>query len=478
MSQELGKDQPHSGELLGETGLQYSGRLTGNLQKTDDPRNWRAAKKWICTCILVLMTAMIAIASSIYSAAIPSIAARYKCSQTIATLGITTFLLGFGSGPLLFAPLSEVWGRLNIFRVTFGLFVVLQIACALAPNIVSLIIFRLLSGFFGSPAVTNTAGAIADIWDQAHRSVPLALFSAASFLGPVIAPTIGGFVSQYTTWRWNFWIVLILSGTIYVSMIIYVPETYAAKLEKQDGCGRGTHSQDRIQRQLYTSLTRPWVMLLTEPILLSLSLYMAFLYGILYLDFTAYPFVYKETRGWSPGIAGLSFLGMCVGMFFATLASPLINRIHGVYVRRLGGTQPEARLPHLIPLAWLLPLSLFWFAWTAGPPIHWLVGISSGIIYGFALIIVFLGITSYLTDCYGPYAASAMAANAVLRSVFGATFPLFANDMYQKLNIGWATSVLAFVALVMAPLPWVFYRFGPALRERSAFHVQIRELEQ
>ncbi|KAF4189668.1 hypothetical protein CNMCM7927_007352 [Aspergillus lentulus] len=373
------------------------------LEEQENPRCWSAGKK-----------------CNIYTAAIPSISHAYGCSSTVATLGITTFLLGFASGPLLFAPLSEVWGRNTIFRLVLGLFVLFQIGCALAPNVASMIVFRFFSGFFGSPTVTNSGGSITDIWPQDNRSVPLALFSAASFLGPVIAPTVGGFICQYTSWRWNFWVVLILSGVCYVAMTVFLPETYPPRLlmdKRRSMPGYSPANQPPIKEMLYTTLTRPWLMLFTEPILFLLSLYMALVYGILYLDFTAYPVVYRETRGWSASIAGLSFLGICVGMAIATLISPYVNQIHGIYVRRLGGPQPEARLPHLIVISWLIPVSLFWFAWTASPPTHWISGIVAGVPFGFGLILLFLGITSYLTDCYGSFGASALAANAVLRSL-------------------------------------------------------------
>lgn len=156
-------------------------------------------------------------------------------------------------------------------------------------------------------------------------------------------------------------------------------------------------------------------------------------------------------------------------MTLATVGSPYINLIHSRFVDRLG-PQPEARLPHLIVLSWLIPISLFWFAWSATPPTHWICGIISGAPFGFTLIALFLGIMAYLTDCYGPYSASALAANNVLRSLFGAVFPLFAGHMYEALGVSWATSVLAFIALAMTPLPWVFYKFGPQIRAKSKYH--------
>lgn len=371
-------------------------------------------------------------------------------------------------------------GRNTVYRTTLLLFVLFQLGCALSPNIAALLVFRFFSGFFGSPTVTNSGGSITDIWPQSHRSVPFALFSAASFLGPVIAPTIGGFIVQYLSWQWVFWLVLIISGVVYVAMVVFLPETYHSKL-LQDKARRLGMPDRRppIKKQLYINLTRPWLMLFTEPILFLLSLYMAFVYGILYLDFTAYPIVYEQSRHWSAGISGLSFLGLTVGMAIATILSPYINRVYNHYVKKLGGPQPEARLPHLIILSWLIPIGLFWFAWTALPPTHWISGILAGIPFGLGLVTLFLGITSYLTDCYGQFSASALAANAVFRSLFGAGFPLFAKAMYDKLGTTWATSLLGFLAVAMAPLPWVFYRFGPRLRAVSKYHMStVRSQEK
>lgn len=291
--------------------------------------------------------------------------------------------------------------------------------------------------------------------------------------------------------RRNYWIVAIIGGVSYISVLALLPETYAPViLKKKQAYLQKDHSEENPKIDYHVTLTRPWIMLFTEPILFLLSLYMAFCYGILYLDFTAYPIVFSQTRGWAPGPSGLSFLGIGIGMALATASSPLINRVHAHYVTKLqqqrsstanddnNSSPPEARLPHLILLSWLIPLGLFWFAWTSSPRYHALLPIAAGIPFGAGFVPLFLAITAYLTDCYGRrFAASALAANALLRGLFGAAFPLFARDMYQALGTEWATSVLGFVALGMAPLPWVFYRWGPALRARSGFHRRTVEAE-
>ncbi|KAI4591791.1 hypothetical protein KJ359_012595 [Pestalotiopsis sp. 9143b] len=460
-------------------GVQMRSFDTLTLDDNENPLAFSPARRWACTILVATMTASIAFCSSIHTAAISSVQQSFACSRTVSTLGVTTFLLGFGSGPLIFAPLSEVFGRNPVYRVTLFLFVLFNLGCALSPNIAALLVFRFLCGFFGSPTVTNSGGSLTDIWPSSHRSVPLALFTAASFLGPVLSPIVGAFICQYTSWRWCYWVVLILSATVYVCMLAFLPETYPPRLLQLKAQRLGIeYPRLSLKVMIKTNLTRPCIMFFTEPILFLLSLYMAFLYGILYLDFTAYPYVFQEVRHWSVGISGLAFLGIGVGMAIVSAISPYVNRIYGRYVQKLGGPVPEARLPHLIIVAWLVPIGLFWFAWTSSASIHWASCIVAGVPFGFGFVSLFLGITSYLIDCYGRYAASALAANAILRSLFGAVFPLFSRQMYDDLGTGWGTSLLGFVALAMTPMPYVFYHYGPKIRARSAFHQMTMDQEK
>ena len=449
------------------------------LLPSEDPTTWSTPLKWSSTLIIVLMTTCVTLTSSIHTAAIPSITTTFTCTPTLATLGITMFLLGFASGPMLFAPLSETLGRQLVFRITMGLFVVFNVGCAVGSNLVMLLVMRFLSGFFGSPVVTNSGGCLADVWLQEERSVPFALFTMGSSVGPVLGPIAGGFIAQYLKWRWLYWIVSIVSGIVYVAMVFLLPETYAPVLLQRKRRKHGAGSPRRSFREQYaTNLTRPWLMLFTEPILLVLGLYSAFVWGILYLDFTAYPVVFRQTRHWSEGISNLSLLGIGSGMAIATAASLWINVLHGIWCKKLGGPKPEARLPHLVIIAWSIPVALFWFGWTANPPTHWIVCILAGVPFGTGFVALFLGTNAYLTDCYGRFSASALAANAVMRSLFTAGFPLFARQMYIGIGTPWASSILGFVALAMAPVPWLFFRYGPWIRARSKYHLCTVELEE
>lgn len=265
---------------------------------------------------------------------------------------------------------------------------------------------------------------------------------------------------------------MILGGSVYIFALLCLPETYAPKLilqkKEKEGLQESFHWKERYRE----NLIRPWVMLFTEPIVWAFSIYMAFLYGIMTLCLIAYPIVYTELREWSTAKSALGYVGLAVGMTIPTMLSPFLNQAHSRFVRKLGPL-PEARLPLQIGFSWLIPVGLFWFAWTAGPPVPAPVGILAGVPFGIGLLTAFLDIAACLTDCYAQYGASALAANGLLCRLFGAAFPLFAEKLYRNLGVGWGTSLLGFIAAGMAPVPWIFYKYGPRLREKSRFHQAV-----
>jgi hypothetical protein len=187
--------------------------------------------------------------------------------------------------------------------------------------------------------------------------------------------------------------------------------------------------------------------------------------------FPAYPIVYQGARGWSDGIGGLAFIGLALGMVGSVIYSVFENRRYNILLAHIHPrrAEPEARLPPSIIGAVAIPIGLFWFAWTNSPSVHWLASITAGVPLGFGVVLVILSIINYLVDSYTIYAASVLAANAVLRSIFGAVFPLFTLPMYRRLGIHWASSIPAFLALACVPFPILFYKFGASLRARCKF---------
>ncbi|KAH6997429.1 major facilitator superfamily domain-containing protein [Ilyonectria destructans] len=455
----------------------------------DDPRNpmlFSTFKKWFITMDVAIATLAVALVSSAYTGGLVEIMTEFKISQEVATLGVSLFVLGFAIGPLLWAPLSELFGRQVLFIGTYAALTAFNAGCAGAQNGHTLIILRFMAGAFGSSPLTNAGGVIADMFPASQRGLAMALFAAAPFLGPVLGPVIGGFLGMTEGWRWVMGFLAIFSGALWIIGSLTVPETYAPvilrKRAAQLSKATGKHYLSTIDHQrgkvtlgaaMKTALLRPWILLFKEPIVLLLSIYMAIIYGTLYMLFAAFPIVYQQNRGWNQGVGGLSFLGIMIGMLFAIAYTIPANKRYIKIEEEHGGfAPPEARLYSAMVGSVALPIGLFWFAWTNSPTIHWAVSIAAGIPFGFGMVLVFLSIMNYLIDSYTIFAASVLAANSVLRSLFGAAFPLFTAQMYDRLGIHWASTIPAFLALACVPFPFLFFKYGPAIRERCKFAAQ------
>jgi hypothetical protein len=267
--------------------------------------------------------------------------------------------------------------------------------------------------------------------------------------------------------------------------IILVPETYGPVLLSRRARALSEDTGSEYQAEafvargsgvslLITALVRPWVLLFWEPIVSVLSVYMAIIYGTLYMLFGAFPICFQGARGWGEGVGGLAFLGVTIGMVLAIVLVPLGNRLYLQAASRHGGrAPPEARLVPAMAGGVAIPIGLFWFAWTNYPSIHWISSVAAGVPFGFGMVVVFLAITNYLVDAYAPFAASVLAANSVLRSLFGFAFPLFTTYMYQGLGIHWASSVPAFLAVACLPAPFLLYRYGAVIRARCTYALEF-----
>lgn len=119
---------------------------------------------------------------------------HFNATHIMAVLVLSLFVAGFCVGPLIWAPLSEIYGRRPIFIISFGVYIGLQIGCALSPNIASMLIFRFLSGCFSAAPITNSGGLIADIWETDHRGQAMSIYALAPFAGPSIGPIMAGYI--------------------------------------------------------------------------------------------------------------------------------------------------------------------------------------------------------------------------------------------------------------------------------------------
>lgn len=201
-----------------------------------------------------------------------------------------------------------------------------------------------------------------------------------------------------------------------------------------------------------------------------LCTFTAILLGILYIFFQAFPLVFANVYHFDLQMIGCTFLGLLVGMVSGTLTDPLWARNYRRLVANNNGvSEPEFRLPPAMAGAVLVPVGIFWFAWTTVESVHWIIPIIGSVFFGTGTLLVFSGVFTFLVDAYPLYAASALAANSFVRSSFAAGFPLFSTILYNKLGYHWASTLLAFLSVLMAPFPVLFFVYGKKLRRKSRF---------
>ncbi|KAL2010180.1 hypothetical protein VTN00DRAFT_5987 [Thermoascus crustaceus] len=448
------------------------------------PQNWTFKRKIATSLMLAWTTLISSFTSSIFSTATTNIAAIYHVSTEVGVLGLSLYVLGFATGPIVWAPLSELRGRrLPILIAMFG-FTVFQFAVATAKDLQTIMICRFFGGFFGACPIAVVAAVFSDMFDNRSRGLAITVFSMTVFTGPLLAPFVGGFiVESYLGWRWTEYITGIMGASALVLDFFFLQETYppvvliekAAELRRRTR-NWGIHAKQEeievdFQELVQKNFSRPVKILLTEPIVLLLSIYMAFIYGLLYLFMTAYPIVFQQIHGFNKGIGGLPYFGMIVGQLtagiFIILQQPSYNRKlnsnNGIPI-------PEWRLPPVIIGGVAFAGGLFWFGWSGyKASIHWIVPTLSGLLTGFGLLAIFLQSLNYIVDAYLLFAASAIAANTFLRSAAGAGFPLFAQYMFHGMGVNWAGTLLGCVAAVLCPIPVIFYLYGHRLRAKSKF---------
>ncbi|KAJ9221591.1 hypothetical protein DTO027B5_2786 [Paecilomyces variotii] len=448
------------------------------------PQNWSAKRKISTSFMLGWTTLIASFASSIFSAATTNVASKYHVSAEVGVLGLSLYVLGFATGPVIWAPLSELRGRrLPILLGMFG-FTIFQFAVATAKDLQTIMICRFFGGFFGACPIAVVAAVFSDIFDNRTRGLAITMFSMTVFMGPLLAPFIGGFiVDSYLGWRWTQYLSGIMGASALVLDFFFLQETYppvvligkAAELRRRTR-NWGIHAkQEEVEvdfRELVQkNFSRPMKILFTEPIVLLLSIYMAFIYGLLYLFMTAYPIVFQQVHGMNKGVGGLPYFGMVVGELLAgvyiLIGQPSYNR---KLAANNGIPIPEWRLPPAMIGGVAFSGGLFWFGWAGyKASIHWIVPTLSGLLTGFGLLAIFLQSLNYIIDAYLLFAASAIAANTFMRSLAGAGFPLFSQYMFHGLGVNWAGTLLGCAAAVLVPIPVCFYIYGPKLRAKSRF---------
>ncbi|RDI80065.1 hypothetical protein Vi05172_g9885 [Venturia inaequalis] len=356
-----------------------------------------------------------------------------------AVIGATTgFVVFLGIGPLILAPLSETFGRRRLYIICFSIFTLLQIPTALSPNIATLIALRTLSGFFGSVGIANGGGTLSDMFEPGERAGVFGWYLLGPLLGPTLGPLFGGIIVQRLNWRWIFWVLTIVCGVNTLAGYFLLRETYSPVLlawRKQDYESASENSEGTkyryegedprpLRQKLRQSFKRP-LKILVQPIVFTMSVYQALIFGTTYSIYTNMQSIYSGEYGFDTEQVGLMYLGPGLGFLVAV-----------------------------------------WFAWTVEYHTPWPWTIAATFFYGIGQVMILNTVQNYYIDSFEKYAASAIAAGALFRSIFGGVVPLLAPGLFGKLGYGWGISIFGFLSVVLAPAPVLFWVFGERIRGR------------
>lgn len=448
----------------------------------ENPQNWPNRLKHLITFQMCILNFAVYIASSIYVPGEPGLMEEFGVGEVVATLGLSLFTLGYGLGPMLWSPLSEMpqLGRTGIFFWTLLAFILFQLPVGLAPNVAVFLVFRLVTGFCGSPCLATGGGTINDIYPPIAVPYALCIWSSAGVLGPVFGPLIGGYLASAMGWRWTIWVFTCLCSLVLIIMFFFFPETSAdnilynraKRLRKATG-NEGLRSRTEIDAANHTTrddlevLARAFTLTFSEPIVLLMDLYAGLLYGVLFIWFESFPIVFGGIYGFNSGQQGLVFLGILV---FTVISVPIsLLWVNKKLVPQMSSPnfKPEAVLPPTFFGCFALPICLFWFGWTSRESVHWIVPIIGSGLFAVGVVTLFNSVYTYIGIVYAKYAASIFAGAALFRASLGAAFPLFARAMFKRLGVGPGNSLLGGIAILFIPVPFVFYRYGERIRSWS-----------
>ena len=471
-----------------------SSAADSNLVKWDgpddpqNPKNWARNRKWAAVLCVSFFTLISPVASSMVAPGLHAIGRDLHIeSELELALVMSIFVAAYALGPLAWGPLSELYGRVIVLQCSNLVFLLFNLGCALARTEGQMIAFRFLGGLGGSAPLAIGGGLLSDLFTAEERGRAISIYSLMPLLGPAIGPIAGGWIAERTSWRWVFYSTTIACGVIQTVGLFFLQETYAPvllhrkrkRLIAETGNADLRTEFDRPDRTLVqllsTAFVRPFRLLATQPIVQVLSLYMMYLYGMIYLVLSTFPTLWATKYHESVGIAGLNYLSLGIGFFIgAQICAPLQDRIYAALKRRYvpdgGPGRPEFRVPMMVPGAILVPVGIFIYSWTAEKQTHWIGPNIGAAIFGTGSIIGFQCVQGYVVDSYTRYAASAVGAITVLRSLAGFGFPLFAPYMYNALGYGVGGTVLAVLAIVFGwPAPFLLWRYGATLRAKSKF---------
>lgn len=450
-----------------------------------DPRNWSFSKKLAHTVLYGVTTLVSQYNSAAMSPILSDVESSYGVSYKCAALTTCLYILGIGFGPLIFAPMSEVYGRKVATLLPFFLAGCFSLAATCSYNYYSLIFFRFLCGVCSASPIVVGGGMLADIWEPDVRSSYMVIYSNFVTLGPCLSPLIGGILLHASkNWRVTMYFSTVLyfgSGIVNIfcisescKMVLLANE--AKELRNTTG-NRLYHSEMdswtfSMEEFIHKHVKRPLKMM-TSPVIFSVSCYASFVFGVYYLVATSVSSTFREHRGLDTLTAGAPMMAAYIGAAIAGIPANILSsqRYSRLIKANNGVPLPEERLVAVMFLGAILPIGILTFGYTVSvSEVHWVVPCIGLGMMGAGFFIIFQGCLNYLLDAFPKYSASAIAVSTAMRSVFAGFFPLFSKEIFHSTGIEVGCLSIALVAILCLPMPFIIYAKGLTARRKAKFN--------
>ncbi|KFY04313.1 hypothetical protein V491_09390 [Pseudogymnoascus sp. VKM F-3775] len=432
-----------------------------------DPRNWSLLSRCKNIAILSLLIFVQAWAGAAGSIANTAASREFHVGKVAENLSTAIYLFGIGSGSLFVGPLAETVGRNPTYLVATFVYLLFVLGSALTPTFGGQVFCRYFVGLFSSATLAINGSSVRDQFRPVKRAFVFPVIAWANVAAPVISPIVGGWIlsNNQLGWRWTEWVTLIISSGAFLIALLLLPETYlpilldwkAKHLRRVTGDSRyvSEHSESAS----------------TEPVVAVFGGYLVLLYTLLFTFLSGFDYIFQQTYQLSTSLTGVCFAAIAAGSTAFTLCAPGLyswarrktEYVHGSAIK------PEFRLWPAILTAPLLPISLFWLGWASNPSISIWYGLGACFVFGVVIIAIYVSTYEYIIDSYGDHSAIALASITMVRYLIAGGMVIAARPMYEGIGVHWTLTFLGCIAVILAPAPLIFWRYGAKLREKSSY---------
>ncbi|OAT08682.1 MFS multidrug resistance transporter [Blastomyces gilchristii SLH14081] len=462
------------------------------LPEVEDPQKYPRKTKWLITLIIAIAAVAAPLGSAIFYPALGEVASSLNTTPTVTNLSIALYMLSMGICPLWWSTFSETFGRRSIYIISFSLFNVFNILSGVATSIEMLIVLRLFSGGAAASVQAIGAGTIADIWESRERGRAMGTFFLGPLCGPLLAPIIGGAMSQAWGWRSTQWFLTIYGGVSLLILTFGLPETLVSRknlVAEVEPNAELSRTLSRVSSRQVAQNTAKWLKILRMifvdplqillylrfPAVLLTVLYSSITFGSLYvLNISIQTTFSQPPYNFPVLLIGLLYIPHSIGYIISSILGGMwmdsimqrearkANRVDesGMYIYR-----PEDRMGENAWLgAFIYPAAMIWYGWTAEKHLFWAIPIIANFFFGVGSMIIFSMSTTMLTEFMPQRSSSGVAVNNFMRNIFSCVGGVVAAPIIHAIGNGWLFTILALVAFAAGSVIWAMRRFGPRWR--------------